>query len=160
MQAVFDTVDGVSGGYPLVMASCNSAESISTALLRRFPGRYFFGLPNRESKDQMWADKKTRYNLDPTLSIPDDDEWTGAEIDVCCDRAARRKMDLITASQIVIPVAKARPGEMIQMCREAHHKYLDASTGLPYIYVDPSTQEAIEEQQQGRHIVLPKKRGN
>lgn len=132
LREVFDIATAVSGGVPFFLASCNSAEKLPTSLLRRFRiARVFFDLPTRAAKDAIWQVKLLKYQL-PEQTLPDDDLWTGSEIEVCCERAWLFDCSLIEAAKSVIPVAKSRPEEVKALREAANGKYLDAATGTVY----------------------------
>ncbi|HEY0983002.1 AAA family ATPase [Schlesneria sp.] len=71
----------------------------------RFDGIFFLDLPTREEKDAIWAIYRERFEIDRTQRIPDDTNWTGAEIKACCRLSALLDVPLSQASQNVVPVA-------------------------------------------------------
>lgn len=150
LARVLDIATAVSGGVPLFLASCNSSARLPTSLMRRFTNRLYFGLPSRQAKDQIWKVKMQKYAL-PEQSLPDDDQWTGYEIQVCCERAYLFDCSIIEAAQSVIPVAKANPKEVVALQQEATGRYLDAETGL--VYAGPQ-QEAAKLRNSGRRTLL------
>ncbi len=71
----------------------------------RFDGVFFLDLPGRDEKDAIWRLYRTQYQLDGNQRLPDDAQWTGAEIKSCCRLAALLDLPLVQAAQNVVPVA-------------------------------------------------------
>jgi SpoVK/Ycf46/Vps4 family AAA+-type ATPase len=71
----------------------------------RFDGIFFLDLPGREEKDAIWSIYREVFQIDRKQRLPDDTNWTGAEIKACCRLAALLDLPLIQAGQNVVPVA-------------------------------------------------------
>ena len=71
----------------------------------RFDGVFFLDLPGRDEKDAIWRLYRAQYQLDSQQRLPDDGQWTGAEIKSCCRLAALLDLPLVQAAQNVVPVA-------------------------------------------------------
>jgi len=71
----------------------------------RFDGIFFLDLPGRDEKDAIWRIYLEMYELDPAQKLPDDANYTGAEIKACCRLAALLDLPLVQAAQNVVPVA-------------------------------------------------------
>jgi SpoVK/Ycf46/Vps4 family AAA+-type ATPase len=71
----------------------------------RFDGMFFLDLPTRQEKDAIWTIYRDRYAIDPAVTIPEDAQWTGAEIKACCRLSALLDVPLSQAAQNVVPVA-------------------------------------------------------
>ena len=48
---------------------------------------------------------RERYGLDPARRLPQDRDWTPAEVKACCRLAALLDVPLIDAAQNIVPVA-------------------------------------------------------
>lgn len=132
LQDAFDTVMSVSGGSPLVIASCNEADSLPSALMRRVRfGSFFFDLPSSEVKKRIWSAKITKYEL-PEQEIPDDDQWAGHEIEVCAYKSWVNGRSLVENARTIVPVGRLRQHEIASLRTKAEGNYLSAVTGLPY----------------------------
>ena len=83
----------------------------------RFDGVFFLDLPCRQAKDRIWQHYIELFELDPQMPLPDDSDWTGAEIRACCRLAALLDLPLVAASMNVVPVAKTAR-ESVQRLRE------------------------------------------
>lgn len=71
----------------------------------RFDGVFFLDLPGREEKDAIWAIYRDMFQIDRNQRLPDDTNWTGAEVKACCRLAALLDLPLVQAAQNVVPVA-------------------------------------------------------
>lgn len=131
-EVVFQTIEALSGRNPLILASCNNADNLSSALWRRFRlGKIFFDLPNAIQKKLIWDSKMAYYNL-KAQQLPDDTGWCGAEIDVACQNAWMFDCSIMEASENIIADSLMREAEILQMRQNAHMRYISAATGRPY----------------------------
>ena len=71
----------------------------------RFDGTFFLDLPGRDEKDAIWDIYLGLYEINRDQRMPDDAEWTGAEIKACCRLSALLDVPLKQAAQNVVPVA-------------------------------------------------------
>lgn len=129
LRSAQKVVDAVSGGQILAIATCNSIGSLPPELLRRFSlATFFFDIPStREEKDAIWDIHRKKQSIAGGEENPNDEGWTGAEIEQCCRKAYLLNWTLAKAAQSVIPVTRSSK-ETIETLREtAHGKYLSAS---------------------------------
>ena len=71
----------------------------------RFDGIFFLDLPTREEKDAIWTIYRDQFQIDRDQRLPEDTDWTGAEIKACCRLAALLDLPLVQSAQNVVPVA-------------------------------------------------------
>ena len=71
----------------------------------RFDGIFFLDLPQQEEKDAIWNIYLDLFRIDRQQRMPDDTDWTGAEIKACCRLSALLDVSLLEAAQNVVPVA-------------------------------------------------------
>lgn len=71
----------------------------------RFDGIFFLDLPTRVEKDAIWNIYRDRFDIDGNQRLPDDTNWTGAEVKACCRLSALLDVPLAQAAQNVVPVA-------------------------------------------------------
>lgn len=71
----------------------------------RFDGIFFLDLPTREEKSAIWNIYLDQFEIDRKQRMPDDTDWTGAEIKACCRLSALLDVPLIQSAQNVVPVA-------------------------------------------------------
>jgi ATPase family associated with various cellular activities (AAA) len=131
-RLAFKTVLAI--GKPLLIATSNSMGILPPELKRRFKlGTWFFDLPSEQERRAVWNLYIKKYQLNQQ-QLPNDDEWTPAEIEVCCEVAWRLDCSLIDASKFVVPVAKSDP-EKVKMLRQvAHNRFNSASYPGTYQY--------------------------
>jgi hypothetical protein len=77
---------------------------------------FFVDLPGPEERRRIWQIHLGRFGLDPSLRRPEDRDWSGAEIETCCETAALLDIDLMEASQYIVPVA-VTAGESVERLR-------------------------------------------
>ncbi len=90
-----------------VVASCNDISKLPPEFSRaeRWDAVFFVDLPGRVEKDAIWRLYLQQYELDRTQRLPDDTNFTGAEIKSCCRLAALLDLPVVQAAQNVVPVA-------------------------------------------------------
>ena len=108
-----------------VIATSNDIRGIPAAFSRsgRFDGVFCWDLPAREQKDAIWSLYVKRYGLDADQEKPADKDWTGADIESCCQKANSLGISLMDASMYVVPVA-IRAAQDIENLRS----YCDGTT--------------------------------
>jgi hypothetical protein len=126
------------GGDGLVfIATCNSIANLPPELRRRFKlGTFFIDLPDADERAVIWKHFLGKFDLKgQAAKLPDDKDWTGAEIQQACELAWRLDETVIESAKYVVPVARAS-SEKIQLLREqAHGRYISASK--PGLYEMP-----------------------
>lgn len=105
----------------------------------RFDGVFFLDLPGRDEKDAIWRLYRTQYQLDVNQRLPDDAQWTGAEIKSCCRLAALLDLPLVQAAQNVVPVAVTAAEAVERLRRWANGRCLSADQMGRYCYEAQST---------------------
>jgi SpoVK/Ycf46/Vps4 family AAA+-type ATPase len=89
------------------IATCNDISKLPPEFSRaeRFDAVVFLDLPGREEKDAIWRMYLQAFELNADQRLPDDTNFTGAEIRACCRLAALLDVPIIQAAQNVVPVA-------------------------------------------------------
>jgi hypothetical protein len=138
-------------GRPLLMATCNSVDSLSPELKSRFElGTFFFDLPGQAERKAVWDLYIRKFKIEKIAGlIPDDENWTPREIRGCCNIAWRLKCSLITASTYVVPVAKSAPERIELLRRQASGRFLNANGEGIYQYAGKMFNQE-EQQEAGR----------
>lgn len=128
LKAAQKTVNAISGGKILAIATCNSIHALPPELRRRFNlGIFFFDAPNATERADIWKIYRQKYNIPATEPNPKDDGLTGAEIKECCRKAYSLKMTLKESREYIVPVTQSA-GDLIRQLRaSANGKYLSAS---------------------------------
>ena len=109
------------------VGTCNDISQLPPEFSRaeRFDAVFFLDLPDRRSKDAIWRLYRERFGL-PEQRLPEDRDWTGAEIRACCRLAALLDVPLAEAAQNVVPVAVTAADAVEQLRRWADGRCLDA----------------------------------
>jgi len=89
------------------VCTANDVTKLPPEFLRaeRFDGIFFLDLPEHEQKQAIWRMYLELFGVDGEQRLPDDEQWTGAEIRACCRLAALLDTPLVQAAQNIVPVA-------------------------------------------------------
>lgn len=143
IRQALEVVRAASQGRIHMIATCNGMAVLPPELKRRF--KYpivFFDLPTAEERAAIWSIYLKKYNMqEQANNLPDAHNWTGAEIEACCEMAWRLDIDLRQASEYVVPVAVSGRGQLDKLRAEAEGKYISAS--YPGVYRIPSASEQV-----------------
>ncbi len=90
-----------------VVCTANDVSKLPPEFCRaeRFDGIFFLDLPGASEKEAIWNLYREQFQIDRTQRLPDDTQWTGAEIRACCRLSALLDVSLAQAAQNVVPVA-------------------------------------------------------
>jgi len=135
VRTALKVISAVSSNNAIWVATCNSIKGIPTALRRRFSfGTYYFDLPDATERKTIWSYYTAKCGLvnKQFAKLPEDKQWTGAEIKTCCDLAWNLDCTVVEASRYFVPVAVAAPTELADLRAEAEGRYLSASSGAVY----------------------------
>ena len=117
-----------------LIATCNDISKMPPELTRaeRFDGIVFLDLPSRKQKDAIWQQYATAFELDGEQDLPNDKNWTGAEIRACCRLSALLDVPLKQAATNVVPVSTTASESVEKLRSWANHRCLDAEKGGIY----------------------------
>lgn len=117
----------IAGG--LVVHNCNSLTTLPPELRRRFKlGTWFFDLPTAEERESIWALYAERYEFSAeSYSGLLSREWTGAEIEACCDVSWRLQCSVQEAAAYIVPVAVSAKEQIDVLRKGATGRFLSAS---------------------------------
>jgi len=143
IRAVVCTIRGLSAGRQVfVVATCNRLSVLPPELRRRFRlGIVFFDLPSKEERKAIWELNLTKYGIKKKQKMPDDSNWTGAEIRNCCELTDQLSVSLVEAAGYIVPIAKAMSETIQDLRRAAHGRFLSASS--PGTYKMPAGETAV-----------------
>lgn len=130
LRADLAVIHAVSGGRPLFIASCNRIQGLPDELRRRYGlGTFYVDLPTGKEKAAIWPLHLKRFDLGRHAkgALPNDQDWTGADIAQCCDVADRLSVPLKEAARYVVPIALASPEKLEALRALAHCRFLSAS---------------------------------
>lgn len=135
LRGALKVIDAVTGGRPIVIATCNRIGALPPELRRRFTlGTFFFDLPTEEEREVIWDIYLKKYKLDEKMKRPKDANWTGSEIKECCRKAWRLNMSLKEAATYIVPVAVSAWDEVENLRRMAHGRFISASRPGVYVF--------------------------
>jgi hypothetical protein len=117
-----------------LVATCNDISKLPPEFGRaeRFDGIFFLNLPGPQERRLIWDLYLRQFELDPEQKLPNDDQWTGAEIRSCCRLAALLDLPLVQAAQNVVPVAVTAAESVERLRTWASGRCLDADRGGIY----------------------------
>jgi SpoVK/Ycf46/Vps4 family AAA+-type ATPase len=100
------------------IGTCNDISRLPPEFARaeRFDSVVFVDLPDAAQRAKIWQMYLPKFGLDACQLLPDDSDWTGAEIRACCRLAALLDLPLTAAAQNVVPVARTA-GESVEKLR-------------------------------------------
>ena len=134
------TVEAISDGQIMLVATANSLRGLPAELLSRFEkgGIFFFDTPDADERAAIMDLKIKKYKLtsDQIKTIPNTDGWTGREIESLCDKADRTGITLMEAAEYVIPLSVSQRSTIVELRESAHDKYLSASKAGRYKYTE------------------------
>ena len=135
------TVEAISDGQIMLLATANSLRGLPAELLSRFEkgGIFFIDTPDTAERAQIMKLKIKQFGLDEDQEIPDTTGWTGREIESLCDKADRRDTSLVESAQYVVPITVSQAGTIDELRRSADNRYLSANAGGMYRYKVPET---------------------
>lgn len=136
IRQAWKVVAAISQGKAIVIATCNRIAALPPELRRRFKlGTFFMDTPTRAEREAIWKIHMARHGFDYGTELrPEDEGWTGAEIEACCDVAVRTASSLIEAERYVVPVCKSAAEELDALRRMADGRFLSASEPGFYKY--------------------------
>jgi hypothetical protein len=132
-------IKAVSRGKVLFIATSNSTNGLSPALMRRFKsGKFFFDLSNAENRKAMWKHSLKGLKLG---TIPNDDKWSPANIAVCVETAQTMDISLKDAAQYIVPEGLASARSIEALRSQAEGVWISASEPGPYQRPEKATSD-------------------
>ena len=117
-----------------LIATCNDVSKLPPEFSRaeRFDAVVFLDLPGRDEKQAIWNLYLDTFEINRDQRLPDDTNWTGAEIKACCRLSALLDVPLVQAAQNVVPVAVTAAESVERLRSWASGRCLDAERGGIY----------------------------
>ena len=117
-----------------VVCTANDVSKLPPEFSRseRFDATFFVDLPTRAEKDSIWSMYQARFGIDPNQELPEDTDWTGAEIKAACRLSVLLDVPLRQASQNVVPIAVTAAESIDRLRSWAARRCLDANRGGVY----------------------------
>jgi hypothetical protein len=127
LRAALKVIKSISDGRALWIATSNNIDALPPELKRRFKlGTFYFDLPSQEERQQIWSLKLEHFAL-AGQELPDDTDWTGAEIEACCEIAQRLDCTLQEAAGFIVPVARSAAEQVETLRAKSNGRYISAS---------------------------------
>lgn len=122
-------INSLSKGKPFCIATCNSLSNLPPELRRRFTfGTWFFDLPTESERKAIWSIYLQRYGIgEDKTKLPDDTNWTGAEIKNCAKLARRLGITPREAAQYIVPTATSMGEDLDKLRDSANGRFISAS---------------------------------
>jgi AAA+ superfamily predicted ATPase len=153
LRAAQATIDAISGGRVLWVATCNSVEALPAELRARFKtAQFFFDVPTATERASIWTLYRSKYGIPATDAAPDDNGWTGREIRECTAKAYRMRMSLQDAARYVVPVTRSASERIAALRAASSGKYLSASNPGIYTAITGTIQPATVAPVTGRVV--------
>lgn len=126
-RKALQVIEAISQGRVLFIATCNNIATLPPELRRRFTyGTFFFDLPTKEERKIIWEIYLKKYTLEDQ-PLPEDDDWTGAEIKTAAKLSSSLNISLVDAADYIVPVAKSASEQIESLRRLAAGKFISAS---------------------------------
>jgi intein/homing endonuclease len=131
----------VSAGKTLWLATVNSIDRIPPELRRRFRyGTWYFGLPDRTEREAIWSMYCGKWDLDASEAVDlFSREWTGAEIETCCDLANQTGQSLMDCAEFIAPISQDPKGRAAMEALQAVADGAFLSASRPGVYTRAAT---------------------
>jgi hypothetical protein len=139
------TVEAISDGQIILIATANSLRGLPAELLSRFEkgGIFFFDVPDESERADILALKVKKFSLTPSqlagFSITRTEGWTGREIESLCDKSDRLGITLLEAAQYVVPLTVSQKASIDELRDSATDRYLSASKSGRYTFTKTTT---------------------
>ena len=138
----------MSKGRVLVVATCNRIAVLPPELRRRFKlGTFFFDSLSSEARALLWPVYTKYYGLAKQLRTFSDDQWTGAEVRACCERARDLDITLDESAKYIVPTAISAREQIEALRNAAVGKFLNAAKEGVYM-------RQVEAEVKGRQFKL------
>lgn len=132
IRAALGVASSVSNDKLIIILTCNKLDVLPPEFKRRATlGTFFVDLPTDEERSVIWPIHLKACQI-PEQPLPDDTNWTGAEIRACCDIAYRTGYTLKEAARFVVPIAKSGAEQVAALRRLANNRFISASYPGPY----------------------------
>ncbi len=105
----------------------------------RLDALFFVDLPSSAERRQIWDMYLRQYDIAANQPIPNDTDWTGAEIKSCCRLSALLDVSLTEAASNVVPVAQTAAETVSKLREWASRRCLSADHPGLYVYAPDQT---------------------
>lgn len=153
MRAFIKVIEAMGGNDVVFVATCNSVVNLPPEFKRRFRyGLWFCDLPGAE-KEAIWNIYSKKLSIPADYARPNDEGWTGAEIELCNENANEFGISLVEASKYMTITSQAMGDQVEKMRMSADGKYIDAQHSGIFHYKQPTKHEALTAPTQGKSLM-------
>jgi hypothetical protein len=139
-KLALQSIDAISAGNVLLIATCNSVESLAPELMGRFKlGTFFYDYPDNEERQALWNMYRLRYDLGD-CPVPESKNWVGREIESACYQAWLFNKPLSEVARYVVPECVSQKAKLEELRESVSGRFLSASK--PGIYRNATTEES------------------
>jgi hypothetical protein len=123
------TLDAMSEGRILVIATCNKIGGLPPEFRRRFKDATFYcDLPTKAELADLWKLYTGLYQITgKRATLPASEDWTGAEVRNCCEIAWRFDSTLEEAAKYIVPVCRSGAKDIQMLRDQATGTFISAS---------------------------------
>lgn len=126
MKAMLKSIDAVAQGRVLMLATCNSLDTLTPEVMARFNlGTIWYDYPTTDEAAAIWQYYIKKFEL--TDTPPQKSNWVGREIESCCERAWLWNISLAEAAETVVPVCTASAGKIEAVRQSVSGRFLSAA---------------------------------
>lgn len=144
-------------GDAFIVATCNDIAGLPLAFTRaeRFDAIFFVDLPKKEAKQGIWLLYMRKFGLIgstdplPVNDLPDDSNWSGAEIRACCRLAHLMRLSVEDTAQYIVPWAQTSKEQLDRLRDWSANRCLSADSGTLY---NPAESQQAEASSGRRHV--------
>jgi len=153
MRSFIKVIEAMGGQDVCFVATCNSVVNLPPEFKRRFRyGLWFCDLPSASERNAIWNIYSKKLEIPSDAPRPNDEGWTGAEIELCNENAHEFSISLIEASKYMTITSQAMGDQVEKMRMSADGKYIDANHIGIYRHKQ-STKEALPAPAQSKSLM-------
>jgi hypothetical protein len=133
LKNALNSVDAISGGKVLMIATCNSIDALAPELMGRFKlGTFFYDYPNAEENGALWDMYLKRFELPGETVLPSSENWVGREIESACYQAWLFNKSVKDVVKYVVPQCISQKARLEDLRQKVSGRFLSAS--FPGVY--------------------------
>jgi SpoVK/Ycf46/Vps4 family AAA+-type ATPase len=125
-----------------VIGTCNDIASLPPELSRagRFDAVFFLDFPGSQQRRKIWNIYRKQHSIPETDKTPNDNGWTGTEIEQCCYMARMLGRSLTESASFIVPIGRSSRDKLEKLREYAEGRFLDATRGGLY---DPKNTDIL-----------------
>lgn len=146
IKRMLAAVDAMGQGNVLMLATCNSMDTLPPEVQARFRlGIFFYDYPNDEEAAALWKYYTARYKIKDKVPAGVGN-WVGREVEAACYRADLFGVSLAEACKTIVPMCVSNASRMATLRNSASGRYQSAA------YQGVYQTATVQQQPAGRKI--------